>query len=207
MTNSADLIEATAGIGRLRAAWTIAHAPVDGVPRWARIAAYSIPFVVLPSGFWRIANVVFGDGEKAGMGQVPDWLPGWAYVILLSIVAELLAFTAVGLIAAWGEVFPRWVPVLGGRTVPTLAAVIPAALGATVLTMLWTVIGVVIQIAGIKLGGDPLPHDFPGNAGGWSAFIFYLAYAPLVLWGPLLGIVTVAYWRRRHHAQSDIDET
>lgn len=24
-----------------------------------------------------------------------------------------------------------------------------------------------------------------------------LCYAPLVLWGPLLGAVTVAYWRRR----------
>ncbi|MET8179288.1 hypothetical protein [Streptomyces sp. NPDC005336] len=45
--------------GRLRTVWATAHAPVAGVPRWARIAAYIIPFTVLPSGLWRIAMVVY----------------------------------------------------------------------------------------------------------------------------------------------------
>ncbi|MFI6695964.1 hypothetical protein ACIBLA_30295 [Streptomyces sp. NPDC050433] len=181
---------------RLRAASQGAHAAVPGVPRWARIAALSVPFTVLPSGIWRIVVVHDGTDEGRGMGSVPAWLPGEVYVLLLSIVSELLAFAAVGLIAAWGEVWPRWVPVLRGRRVPPLAATVPAAVGASVLTALWTA-AAVTDLANVTLRGDPISPDYPGDAGGWSAFVFYLCYAPLLLWGPLLGAVTVAYWRRR----------
>ncbi|UUV33497.1 hypothetical protein NQK81_08610 [Amycolatopsis roodepoortensis] len=185
--------------GRLRAAWTRAHAPVPGVPRWAKVAAYAIPFTVLPSGLWRIMTVVFdigGDGPH-GSGQLPSWLPGPVYVVALSVVSELIAFTAIGLIAGWGEVFPRWIPLLGGRRVPPLAAVVPAALGAAVLTVLWTA-AVVTEMSGITLQGDPLPADYPTKTlHGWKLAFFELTYAPLLLWGPLLAAVCFAYWRRR----------
>jgi hypothetical protein len=36
-----------------------------------------------------------------------------------------------------------------------------------------------------------------GRAGGREPAWFYLCYAPLVLWGPLLAVLTVAYGRRR----------
>jgi hypothetical protein len=94
---------------------------------------------VLPSSVWRIAGIVFHlplDGSAVsdrGSGDVPSWLPMEVYVVVLSILSEVLAFTAVGLIARWGEVFPQWVPGLRGRIVPRLAAVIPAALGAAAL--------------------------------------------------------------------------
>ncbi|WP_410579054.1 hypothetical protein [Amycolatopsis sp. lyj-108] len=185
--------------GRLRAAWTRAHAPVPGVPRWAKVAAYAIPFVVLPSGLWRIMTVVFhiGDDAAHGAGQLPSWLPGPVYVIALSVVSELIAFTAVGLIAEWGEVLPRWIPLLGGRKIPPLAAVVPAALGATILTVLWTT-AYATSLAGLTLQGDPLPDDFPTESlHGWQLAFFELTYAPLLLWGPLLAAVCFAYWRRR----------
>ncbi|MFI1680909.1 hypothetical protein [Streptomyces sp. NPDC020607] len=38
-----------------------------------------------------------------------------------------------GLVREWGEVVPAWVPVLGGRRVRPLAAVVPALLGAAAL--------------------------------------------------------------------------
>nr|BFE81140.1 hypothetical protein GCM10020093_037410 [Planobispora longispora] len=79
--------------GRLRAAWRAAHAPVPGVPGWARIAAYAVPLAVLPSGLWRLP-LVFRDG--VGFGER-------AYIVSLSVVSELAAFAAVGLIAAWGS--------------------------------------------------------------------------------------------------------
>ncbi|ONF64382.1 hypothetical protein [Amycolatopsis keratiniphila] len=189
--------------GRLRAAWHNAHAPVPGVPRWARIAAYAIPFVVLPSGLWRIMTVVFhiGDDATHGSGQLPSWLPGPVYIVGLSVVSELLAFTAIGLIAAWGEVVPRWIPLLGGRRVRPLAAILPAAVGATILTVLWTT-AFVTGISGLTIQGDPLPADYPANAmHGWQLAFFELTYAPLLLWGPLLAAVTFAYWRRCRHVQ------
>ncbi|MET9915465.1 hypothetical protein ABZZ04_00025 [Streptomyces sp. NPDC006435] len=185
--------------GRLRAAWRNAHAPVPGVPRWARIAAYAIPFAVLPSGLWRIMTVVFhiGDDGPHGRGQLPSWLPGPVYIVALSILSELLAFTAIGLIASWGEVFPRWIPLLGGRRVPTPAAVLPAALGATILTVLWTT-AFATSLFGLTIQGDPLPGDSPSESmHGWRLAFFNLTYIPLLLWGPLLAAVCFAYWRRR----------
>ncbi|MFD2079481.1 hypothetical protein SAMN05421678_1163 [Actinopolymorpha cephalotaxi] len=180
---------------RLRAAWRAAHDPVPGVPRWVRIAAYAVPFTVLPSGLWRVAAVTFHlpivtdpprGGHTLGM-------PDEAYVVVLSAVSELLAFTAVGLVARWGEVFPWWVPGLRGRRVPTAAAVVPAALGATVLTVLWTKV-----FAGLPASlREPAPPGDPIAEHGWRLVVFVGSYAPLLLWGPLLAAVTVAYWRRR----------
>jgi hypothetical protein len=143
---------------------------------------------VLPSSLWRLP-AVFDDGR--GVGER-------AYIVFLSILSELVAFTAVGLVATWGERFPRWIPGLRGRTVPMRAAVIPATLGAVMLTVLWTA-AFITQFAGVTLRGEPIPADFPTQAGGWEAAIFYLCYLPLLLWGPLLTAVTYAYHRRRRN--------
>ncbi|MFI9724017.1 hypothetical protein ACIHFE_30955 [Streptomyces sp. NPDC052396] len=183
-----------------RGAWRAAHASVTGVPRWARAVAHVIPFLVMPSGIWRIATVVFdvaGDGRQHSAADPTAGLPDPVYVTFLSVFSELLAFTAIGLVAAWGEVFPRWIPVLRGRRVPIPAAVIPAAAGATALTVLWTTLAVQIG-SGVTLQGNPLPDDFPTIAlHGWRLGFFLAAYAPVLLWGPLLALLTVAYWRRR----------
>ncbi|MGW1891289.1 hypothetical protein ACWCP6_13690 [Streptomyces sp. NPDC002004] len=183
----AEQAAATARPSRLRAAWRAAHTPVAGVPRRIRRVACAVPLAVLPSSLWRLPAAFdrrIGTGERL-------------YVVFLSVLSEALAFTAFGLIARWGEVFPRWIPFLRGRRVPTAAAVVPAAVGATVLTLLWSVLALVTQIMGRTIRGGELPHDFPSEAGGWEAVWFYVCYAPLVLWGPLLAVLTVAYWRRR----------
>ena len=190
--------------GRIRAAWVATHAPAAGVPRWARIAAYAVPLTVLPSSVWRIAVCTFhapimrGDlGSALGSSGRPG-VPLGLYVILLSIVSELLAFTAVGLVSAWGEVVPRWIPVLHGRRVPALAAVVPAALGAAVLTLLWTWMAVSMSL-GLRIDGRPQAATAPVSFGDWKGLVAVAAYAPLLLWGPLLGAVTISYWRRRRH--------
>ncbi|MCQ0024350.1 hypothetical protein M4914_16205 [Streptomyces somaliensis DSM 40738] len=173
--------------GRFRAAWQAAHRPVDGVSRCTRLIAYAVPLTVLPSSVWRLP-AVFSHGVSPGER---------VYIVFLSVVSEVLAFTAVGLVARWGEVFPRWVPFLRGRRVPVGAAVVPAAAGAVVLTLLWTVAVPVTEVMDVTIRGDEVPSDYPGKAGGWEAAWFYLCYAPLVLWGPLLGVLAVAYAKRR----------
>ncbi|MFD4256072.1 hypothetical protein ACFWR9_00135 [Streptomyces sp. NPDC058534] len=178
--------------GRLRAAWRTAHEPVAGVSRRLQLTAYAVPLVVLPSSLWRLP-AAFDDGISPGERM---------YIPSLSIVSELLAFTAVGLIARWGEVFPRWVPGLRGRRVPTKAAIIPAAIGATVLTLMFTILALVNEIQGTTIRGDDLPDDFPGEAGGWEAAWFYICYTPLILWGPLLAVLTFAYSKRRRRTDT-----
>ncbi|MFC9236410.1 hypothetical protein ACFTZK_08150 [Streptomyces decoyicus] len=176
--------------GRLRAAWRAAHEPVAGVSRRMQLVARVIPFTVLPAGIWRLP-VAFDEG--IGLGER-------AYVVFLSVLSEALACTAFGLVARWGEVYPRWIPFLGGRRVPTKAAVIPAAIGATILTLLFTLLFLVSEIQGTTIRGDVLSADYPSRAGGWEAAWFYFCYAPLTLWGPLLAVLTVAYWKRRRAA-------
>ncbi|MFB0632114.1 hypothetical protein [Streptomyces sp. AB3(2024)] len=189
------MIDAPPSGGRLRAAWRTAHAPVPGVARWARAAAYAVPFTVLPSGIWRL-GLLFADDPEGIRGNLPEWIPMRVYVVALTVFTELLAFTAVGLVAAWGERLPRRLPVLGGRRIPVAAAGIPAALGALALTALWGLVAW-SQVAGTTVTGEPLPDDWPGEAGGFATVWFYTCYAPLVLWGPLLGVATVGYWMRR----------
>ncbi|HEY7264247.1 MAG TPA: hypothetical protein VH589_22545 [Trebonia sp.] len=189
---------------RVRATWAAAHAPAAGVSRRARIAALAVPLTVLPSSAWRIAVCTFhAPIARGGLGSSlgPSGLPGvplWLYVILLSIVSELLAFAAVGLVSTWGEVFPRWIPVLRGRRVPALSAVIPAALGAAVLTLLWTWTAVSLSL-GLRVDLHSRLQDSPITFGDWQGLVAVAAYAPLLLWGPLLGAVTISYWRRRRH--------
>ncbi|EPH43687.1 hypothetical protein ABT390_02030 [Streptomyces aurantiacus] len=181
---------------RLRARWAAAHAPAAGVPRWARLAALAVPLAVLPSSVWRIASWFFDEGVRGQRGDLPAWVPGWAYLVFLSVLSELFAFTAVGLVARWGEVFPRWVPFLRGRGVPPMAAIVPAALGTVAVTVLWTT-AFISQARGVTITGEELSDDFPTRQGAWEAAALYVSYAPLLLWGPLLGAVTWAYWRRR----------
>lgn len=185
--------------GSWRAAWRSTHTPAPGVPGWALVCALAVPFAVLPSCLWRIGISVLHHGDL-GRGDVPSWVPMGVYVVALSIASELLAFTAVGMVATWGEHFPRWIPLLRGRRVPTLVAVIPATVGAAALTVVWTA-ALVVQLTGVTLQGQPLPDNHPSKAGGLSTTLFYVSYAPLLLWGPLLAAVTVAYVRRRRRAE------
>ena len=198
-------VTGTAPASRFRAAWTAAHAPVTGVPRWARTVAGLVPLTVLPASLWRIAVCTFHAPIARGALSSVDGssgLPGvplGLYVIVLSVVSELLAFTAVGLVATWGERFPGWLPGLRGRPVPALAAVVPASLGAVVLTLLWTWVAVCLSL-GLQINGQPQGPDAPLGFGDWQGVVAVACYAPLLLWGPVLGALTVSYWKRRRQS-------
>jgi hypothetical protein len=186
----------------IRAVWAGTHGPAAGVPRWARIAAFAIPLTVILSSAWRIAACVFhapitrGGLDPAELSSGLPGVPLALYVVLLSVVSELLAFTAVGLVSSWGEVFPRWIPGLRGRRVPVRLAVVPGALGAAALTLLWTW-AAVSMLLGLRIDGRPLSGSAAVSFGDWKGLVAVAAYAPLLLWGPLLGALTISYWRRR----------
>ncbi|SDT72084.1 hypothetical protein [Jiangella sp. DSM 45060] len=181
--------------------WRSLHEPVAGVSVWTRRAALAIPLVVLPSSIWRIVTVVFlplpdGMTTAEARGDLPTWLPLEVYVLLLSVVSEGLALLCVGLIARWGEVWPRWVPVLRGRRIPVPVALVPALLGATILTALWGWVGVSFLL-GRNVQGERLADGSPLQLDSIDGVVVFVCYAPLMLWGPLLFAVALAYWRRR----------
>ncbi|HIT75360.1 MAG TPA: hypothetical protein IAA98_07240 [Candidatus Avipropionibacterium avicola] len=108
----------------------------------------------------------------------PAWLAGhdqWdAWGIMLSLGAWWGAILTVGLIRPWGEVVPRWLPVIGGRTVPPAAAIVPGALVATLVTM--AAIPLLVQFSWFN-----------------PEMRIYLLLLPLWYWGPLLGLAVWAY--------------
>jgi hypothetical protein len=157
------------------------------VPDWARITAWAVPVTVLPSAAWRLVNWF----ESLLRGGHPCAAPGdplWEkiYVPSLSFVSLGLALLTLGLVRPWGEVFPRWLPGVGGRRVPTSFAVGAATTGALLVAAL------IVYGTRAARPGNPLP---PGcSVPGWDILVFY---APMVLWPPLLLAVTAHYlWRR-----------
>ena len=168
-----------------------ARPPVPPPPLWAVRAAHVAAWSTVPSGVWRIALVLgipVGVMEREEfLAAFPDNSPliGLAYVLLIGAVAETASYLTLGLVRPWGEMVPRWVPFLGGRPVNRRLAVIAASLGALTVTALWWVF-----FGGLLTAPSPDP--------GISAaeVLFFAAYAPLLLWGPLLAMVTWSYHRR-----------
>ncbi|MFE2854466.1 hypothetical protein ACFXJO_25530 [Streptomyces lavendulae] len=162
--------------------------PSRRVVRLARLAALA----PLPTGLWRIAGafgVPLGFSGGDALADVRFGSGFSLYMIGLSLFAEMLGFLTLGLVQRWGEVTPGWLPLIGGRRVPPLAAVIPAGLGAAVLTLL--------GVMGAIGWNDPGNMGAPGSPTGVAYWVMTACYLPLVAWGPLLAAVTLAYHRRR----------
>lgn len=158
------------------------------VPRWAERVAHAIPFLVLPSGLWRLAVALgFSMGMLNDAGETAV-LRGWPalYVAVISVISEGVALTAFGLVRSWGEVVPAWLPVIGGRRVRPKAAIIPATIGSIALMLIWTVGFWSVWTGDQANQMASVP---------W-AVVFAACYAPLNLWGPALLALTWAYRRR-----------
>lgn len=95
--------------------------------------------------------------------------------LLLGLAAAGGALLTVGLVARWGEVFPAWLPVIGRRPVPVMAAVVPGGLVAAVLCA--SAVSVVMLAA----------------ENTW----LLLLMLPTPLWGPALALAVYAYYVRR----------
>jgi hypothetical protein len=161
------------------------------VPRSVRLAAQAAALTLVPSGLWRIAVGLGWDSGFTDEDLGPENFPGegTAYLIGLSLFAEALGLLTLGLVHSWGEVLPRWVPVLGGRRIPVPAAVIPASLGAALVTL--------ITFTGAFGWNNADNMGAAGSPDGAHYWVMTACYLPLLAWGPLLAVVTVAYYRRR----------
>ncbi|MGW3210307.1 hypothetical protein [Streptomyces sp. NPDC001135] len=157
-------------------------------PRWARWAAHAVPLVALPSSLWRLAMTAgIPVGYSTAVLRSDYGIPGTGYLILplITVLQEAAALLTLGLVSDWGLVAPRRLPLIGGRPVRTWAAVVPAALGALVMTA----VTISQYLAWDKVDST--------NLTGVHRTVMGWAYAPLLLWGPLLAAVTVSYALRR----------
>ncbi|TQL79174.1 hypothetical protein FB566_4775 [Stackebrandtia endophytica] len=151
------------------------------------ISARLIPLTILPSAVWRGVE---------GVRHITDG--GW-YLLFLSVLSMGLGLLSIGLVSDWGSVYPRWIPLLGGRTVPARGAAAVAQTGATIIIALsayytWNYnFGNLLTFTPI-VGPDEVKPSPGMDVIGW--------YLPMSAWGPLL-IAVAANYRRRHSAAAD----
>lgn len=166
--------------------------PVSG---WIRAAAYAVPLCVLPSALWRFYHLAVSGPPDPSCRQM-GWFEPY-YIALLSVVSLSAALLTIGLVRPWGEVFPRWIPWLGGCRVPVALAVVPASIG-TLIIFSFYVHG--FLNAALKYYQPTIaPSCPPPPDEGPYGWVVVAAYAPLLLWAPLLAVVTYAYYRRRRN--------
>ncbi|MFJ8847279.1 hypothetical protein ACIRFF_30770 [Streptomyces cyaneofuscatus] len=164
------------------------------VPRWAMRLAYALPLLLLPACLWRLPFAVhFTMGQEAQEGGLPALWVSIPYVLGLSVLTESVAILTIGLVRGWGEVAPAWIPVIGGRRVRPMAAVVPAVLGGLILTFVFTA---------VPLGGGRhltlygVIDSVGYSNGAWNA-LATVCVTPLAAWGPITIALAIAYYRRR----------
>jgi hypothetical protein len=157
--------------GRPAPAWT----RPESAARWGRVAVGIAVVCALPYGLMRLTWLT-----PWPLGGSPDELAASPEIrlhgLLLGLAALAGAVLTTGLVARWGEVWPRWMPVVRGRRVPVAAAVVPGALVAALFT-----------VAAI-----PMTSMWVSEGQSWAALVF-----PFPVWGPALGAAVLAYALRR----------
>ena len=155
--------------------------------RWGTpvtIAAAAIPAV------YAIIRFAWAAGIPLGISS--DFLHrmqenGMVYAGLgLASMAFAGTLLILGLIQHWGSAVPRGVPLLGGRRVPILLAVLPASF---------------VAVVTVPAGAELIRLGFSGATGGipfdWTNWGTIAPAALWIFWGPLLGAATLAYYLKR----------
>lgn len=171
----------------LRGQFSVERRPAWMLPprvnRWGRVATILASLGAVPFGLLRLTWLtpwpMGGGGGEIMIDEISasTRLQGAMFVLPCAISVVLV----LGLTYRWGEVVPRWVPIVGGRAVPVLCAVVPGALLAAVFT--FAAPGIVMMP--LTSGQPPL-----------QVLLWYLVF-PLYLWGPALAAAVFAHWLRR----------
>ncbi|MFE1546743.1 hypothetical protein [Streptomyces sp. NPDC058718] len=168
------------------------------VPRWAMRLAYALPLLLLPSCLWRLPFALhFEMGQIQERGMPPYWV-SIPYVLGLSVLTEVTAILAIGLVRGWGEVAPAWIPIIGGRRVRPMAAAVPAVLGGLILTLLFTDVPIG---DGRRLTALGVIETVDYSSDAWE-MLATICVAPTAVWGPAVIALAIAYYRRRTRASA-----
>ncbi|AUH44703.1 hypothetical protein CXR04_04355 [Streptomyces sp. CMB-StM0423] len=130
--------------------------------------------------------------ERNGASEIWLTLESWGLdaTVLLAVLGVFLLW---GLLRPWGQVFPRWLPLLHGRRVPRWLPLAPALVGAATLAP-YGVLGLaycVLATAGVV---TMRKGDFPTSGDallvGWAGMMAFAVY------GVALAVAARSYWLR-----------
>ncbi|EXG80525.1 hypothetical protein [Cryptosporangium arvum] len=159
------------------------------VAPWVRRSAYvavAIPLVgwALPHALWAL-DVPFGI-SGAELDDIQRNL-SLGSALAITAVPPVAGLLALGLAQRWGQQFPRWVPVVGDRSVPRLLALVPA--GAVAIAL--------IAYGGLSTG--VLVRSLLDGSRNWSDVVdgwaVVLTLVVFVGWGAALAVTAVGYHR------------
>ena len=161
----------------------------ESAARWGRVAvaaAVAVPVLYAVTRYaWAlgiplgISDEFLREGQEIGM---------WNAGLFLATFGLVGAVLTLGLVQRWGEVFPRWMPFVGGKRVPIALAVVPAS-----------VVSVLMMVGGISMWSGYAQIVGQTVAGGTQdvGFIGALPTSLFPVWGVALALATLAYYYRR----------
>lgn len=128
--------------------------------------------------------LAFGDLARhvSGTRLVVEALVFEAGFLLAGVILPL------ALVHRWGRMFPAWIPVLAGRTVPRWLLLAPAFVLSPLMTAYFS-------ITLVKLATDTLRGTSARTFGSFPPAFFWIAVPGYLIWGVGLGIAAIGYQR------------
>ncbi|WP_234335909.1 hypothetical protein [Streptomyces sp. NRRL S-920] len=149
--------------------WTaLTHPPASTASARTRVTAYVLLCGLLPwavvKTVWLFGGDAIGVSGAAWRHDVETEATGASRALAsvgvdVSVLAALLGvFLLAGLMYRWGQVFPRWTPLLAGRRVPRLLPLIPAWLTGGALSVYGTglLVYALLSAVGVVPGLEPV---------------------------------------------------
>ncbi|MFE3450030.1 hypothetical protein ACFXJ8_13955 [Nonomuraea sp. NPDC059194] len=169
-----------------------------------RVAVYALMCGLLPwagvKTIWLLGGDALGVSSAAWQRVMAAEKEGVSAALAsagidVTVLAALLGvFLLTGLMYRWGQVFPRWTPVLAGRRVPRLLPLIPAWLTAGTLSVYGVLLICYTALTAIGvLPGVAAVPPFSVESLTWMMLFGGLAFAGL---GIGLIVAAVSYARR-----------
>ncbi|MFI6151512.1 hypothetical protein ACIBCA_02310 [Kitasatospora sp. NPDC051170] len=177
----------------------LTHPAASRAPRRTRVAVYLLMCGLLP---WAGSKTVWTLGGNALGVAGADWQrmsgadasgPAKATAsagIDVTVLAAMVGiFLLLGLLYAWGQVFPRWTLFLSGRRVPRLLPLVPAWLTGIPLAMYGAVLTVLAPLiaVGVLPGIEPSP-PFTSSSG----ITWFVEFGGLAFGGLGVGLIVAA---------------
>lgn len=154
--------------------------------RWAVGVAVVIPLLYAATRYAWALGIPLGISEETLRSGQESGL--WAVGAGLATLAVAGAGLTLGLSQRWGEVAPRWLPLIGGKSVRPAAATVPALVAAALVTSA----GLMFVRLALTGAADDFLDELQGA--GWALLGPELLWP---LWGVALAAAAVTYHLRR----------
>ncbi|WP_327350320.1 hypothetical protein [Streptomyces sp. NBC_01304] len=198
LMSAATALSARTGLPRTAAP------PPSAAPRPVQLVAWVGTVAFLPYAamkqIWAFGGTFAGTSgtemrvvsERNGASGIWLALESWGLDATM-LLAGLGVFLLWGLVRPWGQVFPRWTPLLRGRRVPRWLPLAPSLIGAATLAP-YGVLGVgyaalaTMDVVTIRSGDLPTPQD--------ALLVTWIGMVAFAVYGCALMVGARSYWLR-----------